>query len=354
MTVTAHAYVLESPKTPLVPRTVNVPDPGPTEAVVEVLACGLCHTDLGYADGSVPTRKPLPIVLGHEAVGTVIAAGNDFGELVGSAVLVPAVLPCGQCAFCLSGRGNACPNQKMPGYDIDGAFATHFVVPAKPLVPLGPELGTVNLRSLSVVADAVSTAFQAVRRSGLAPGDLAIVVGAGGVGGFVIQIAGALGAHVVACDIAAERLKLMSSHGAEEAVNLSTIDFKEVRKHIRALGAKLNIPTMRYRIFECSGRPAGQLTAFGLLERGCTMMQVGYTPEKVEVRLSNLMAFDATIHGTWGCPTEAYPEVLRMIAQGQVKLEPFVEHGPMSKVNDYLDAMAAHRLERRVVMDPRT
>ena len=194
MTVNAEAYVLESPKAPLVRRTLQIPAPGPTEAIVEVIACGLCHTDLGYADDSVKTKKPIPIVLGHEAVGRVVEAGKSFESLVGCTVLVPAVLPCGECAFCKSGRGNACPNQKMPGNDIDGGFSTHFLVPAPPLIKIGS--GIANVASLSVVADAVSTAYQAILRANLAAGDVAIVVGVGGVGGFVVQIAHALGTRV--------------------------------------------------------------------------------------------------------------------------------------------------------------
>jgi 6-hydroxycyclohex-1-ene-1-carbonyl-CoA dehydrogenase len=83
------------------------------------------------------------------------------------------------------------------------------------------------------------------------------------------------------------------------------------------------------------------------------MVQVGYTPAPVEIRLSNLMAFDAALHGTWGCPPEAYPEVLDLIARGSVVLSPFVEHAPMSSINELLDALAHHRLERRMILDPR-
>ncbi|HTY64765.1 MAG TPA: 6-hydroxycyclohex-1-ene-1-carbonyl-CoA dehydrogenase [Acidobacteriota bacterium] len=349
MTVTAEAYVLESPKAPLVRRPLQIPAPGPAEAIVEVIACGLCHTDLGYADGSVPTKKGIPIVLGHEAVGRVVEAGDDFKSLVGGNVLVPAVLPCGECDFCRAGRGNACPNQKMPGNDIDGGFSTHFLVPARPLIKLG---GVSNVAALSVVADAVSTAYQAILRANIAAGDAVIVVGAGGVGGFVVQIASALGARVVACDIIEDRLKLIAQYGAAATINLSNLDPKELRKQVRAFAK--GIPTLKYKIFECSGSAPGQTTAYGLLERGATMMQVGYTPSKIDVRLSNLMAFDATLHGTWGCPPEVYPGVLRLIEEGKVKLDPFIAYGPMSKVNDYLADMAAHKLERRMVMDPRT
>jgi 6-hydroxycyclohex-1-ene-1-carbonyl-CoA dehydrogenase len=349
MTVTAEAYVLETPKTPLVRRPLQVAAPGPTEAIVEVIACGLCHTDLGYADGSVPTKKGTPIVLGHEAVGRVVAAGKSFESLVGSTVLVPAVLPCGECAFCKSGRGNACPNQKMPGNDIDGGFSTHFLVPASPLIKIG---ATPNVAALSVVADAVSTAYQAILRANLAAGDVAIVVGSGGVGSFVVQIASALGARVLASDIIAERLSLIAQYGAEQTINLKDLDPKELRKQVRAFAK--GAPTLKYKIFECSGSAPGQVTAYGLLERGATMLQVGYTPNKIDVRLSNLMAFDATLHGTWGCPPEVYPGVLDLINAGKVKLDPFIAYGPMSKVNDYLADMAAHKLEKRMVMDPRT
>jgi 6-hydroxycyclohex-1-ene-1-carbonyl-CoA dehydrogenase len=349
MTVTAEAYVLEAPKAPLVRRPLQIPAPGATEVIVEVIACGLCHTDLGYADGSVPTKKGIPIVLGHEAVGRVVEAGKEYDSLVGSNVLVPAVLPCGECDFCKAGRGNACPNQKMPGNDIDGGFSTHFLVPARPLIKLG---ASSNIAALSVVADAVSTAYQAILRADVAAGDAVIVVGAGGVGGFVVQIANALGARVVACDIIEDRLKLIAQHGASATINLTNLDPKELRKQIRSFAK--GVPTLKYKIFECSGSAPGQVTAYGLLERGATMMQVGYTPNRIEVRLSNLMAFDATLHGTWGCPPEVYPGVLRLIEEGKVKLDPFIAYGPMSKVNDYLADMAAHKLERRMVMDPRT
>lgn len=350
MTVTAEAYVFEAAKAPLVRRTLQIPDPGPKEAIVEVIACGLCHTDLGYADGSVPTKKGIPIVLGHEAVGRVIAAGADFKSLEGATALVPAVLPCGDCPFCHAGRGNACPNQKMPGNDIDGGFSTHFLVPAGPLIKIGSDYSS-NIAALSVVADAVSTAYQAILRANLVEGDIAIVVGSGGVGSFVVQIANALGARVIACDIISERLNLISNYGAEQTINLTNLDPKDLRKQVRAFAK--GAPTLKYKIFECSGSVPGQVTAFGLLERGATMMQVGYTPNRIEVRLSNLMAFDATLHGTWGCPPEAYPGVLRLIEQGKVTLDPFIAYGPMSKVNDYLADMAAHKLERRMVMDPR-
>jgi 6-hydroxycyclohex-1-ene-1-carbonyl-CoA dehydrogenase len=348
------AYFVDGPGMPLVRRALDLPDPGPGEALVEVLACGLCHTDLGFADGSVPPKHPWPLVLGHEVVGHIVGRGDKVGGSGREPVVVPAVLPCGACAFCKSGRGNACPDQKMPGNDIHGGFATHVLVPAAPLVTLKDKPDSIDLREISVVADAVSTAYQAIRRADLRAGDAAMVVGAGGVGSYLIQIARALGARVIACDVRRDRLDLVAAHGAERQVDVAGRTPQEVRKEVHAITREWGVPSLSYRIFECSGTPAGQLMAFGLLARGATLAQVGYTPKAVEVRLSNLMAFDATVVGTWGCPPELYPEVLRLIYEGRVVLTPFVEQAPMSRINELLAAMASHQLANRMILDPRT
>ncbi len=349
----AVAYFLDAPASPLVARALELPAPGPGEAIVEVLACGLCHTDLGFADGSVRPNHPLPLVLGHEVVGSLAVVGDGVTLAPGTRVIVPAVLPCGTCAFCRAGRGNACPSQKMPGNDVHGGFATHLLVPAAPLVPLDGLPPGFDVRMLSVVADAVSTAYQALRRAEVQAGDAVFVVGAGGVGGFVTQIARALGARVAVCDVQPARLAQLAAHGAEHTLDVRERRPQDVRKELHALARGWDVPSLRWRILECSGTPAGQGLAFGLLARGATLVQVGYTIQPVELRLSNLMAFDATVHGTWGCPPAEYPEVLRLIADGRVVLEPFVEHAPMSSINDLLDALAHHRLERRMVLDPR-
>jgi 6-hydroxycyclohex-1-ene-1-carbonyl-CoA dehydrogenase len=162
-----------------------------------------------------------------------------------------------------------------------------------------------------------------------------------------------LGAKVAVCDVSAERLSLLADHGADRTL-LVDGDVQALRKRFSTLAREWGVPSLRIRIFECSGTPAGQTLAFALLARGATLLQVGYTPEPVSVRLSNLMAFDATIHGTWGCPPELYPEVLRLIADGRVALKPFTEHAPMSALNELLAAMARHELRARMVLDPRS
>ncbi len=352
--VRSEAYVLVAAGKPFERKTIELELASSDDVIVEVVACSLCHTDLGFASGGVAPKKGLPIVLGHEIVGKVVAARGAYERLLGHRVLVPAVMPCGseKCPFCAAGRGNACPKQKMPGNDIDGGFATHLVVPGHAMVTLDDVPAHVDWRELSVVADAVSTAYQAIRRAALDKGDLAIVVGAGGVGGYTIQIARALGARVVACDVSADRLTMVKNFGAERVIDVSGRPPKDVRKDVQAIAKEWNIPSLSHRIFECSGTTDGQLLAYTLIGQAATMVQTGYTPKPIEVRLSNLMAFDATVHGTWGCPPSAYPDVLRLIYDRKVVITPFVTHSPMSRLDAVMDDMAHHRLTQRVIFDP--
>jgi 6-hydroxycyclohex-1-ene-1-carbonyl-CoA dehydrogenase len=239
----------------------------------------------------------------------------------------------------------------MPGNDIHGGFSTHVLVPAAPLVLLGEVPESVRPDALSVVADAVSTAYQAVRRSGLGSGDVAFVIGAGGVGGYVAQIAKAKGARVVACDVAPERLAEL---GADKIVNVKGREPRDVRKEVHGAAREWKVPSLQWRIFECSGTAPGQELAYTLLGQAATIGFVGFTRDAVSVRLSNLMAFDASAFGTWGCPVEAYAEVLSLIYAGKVAIEPFIERAPMSGLNESLVALREHRLPRRLVLDPRS
>src|SRR5512137_2824016 len=109
------AWQMDAPEQLLVRRTLPMPTPGPGEGLVEVAGCGLCHTDLSFLYGVVKTKKAPPLTLGHEIAGRVVAAGPGQEPLVGKSVVVPAVLPCGECELCRSGRGTACRKQIMPG-----------------------------------------------------------------------------------------------------------------------------------------------------------------------------------------------------------------------------------------------
>jgi len=351
------SWIAPKPAEPMVreDRNENV---GAGEVLVQVKGCGVCHTDLGYYYDGVPTRHPFPLTLGHEVSGTVVFAGPGAEHWVGKDVIVPAVIPCGECAACISGNGRICPKQIFPGCDVHGGFASHLRVPARGLCPV-PNLADprknpsgVDLADLSVIADAVSTPYQAILRSQLKAGDLAVFVGVGGVGGFGVQIAAAMGAVAVAVDVNPERLQLMSAHGAALTLQSDAMDFKALRKAIQNLAGERGIPTWRQRIYETSGTAGGQATAFGLLGHGGHLSIVGYTASKVEVRLSNLMALDATAQGNWGCLPEHYPAILDLVLAGRIAVAPFVERRPMSSVNETFEDLHAHRISKRAILIP--
>jgi 6-hydroxycyclohex-1-ene-1-carbonyl-CoA dehydrogenase len=345
------ALQLTAVKAPLMLADVADPTPGPDEVLVAIAGCGVCHTDIGFWQDGVPTKHPLPLTLGHEIAGTVVEAGADFRALVGREVIVPAVIPCGTCDLCASGRGNVCRQQLMPGNDIHGGFAERIVVPGRGLC-LVEDRGAHTLAELSVVADAVTTPYQAVVRSGLTTGDLAVVVGVGGVGNYCAQIAAALGAHVVAIDVDEAKLSGIAPHGPALTINSAATDFKTIRKQVRALAAERGCPEHSWKLFECSGHPAGQETAWGLLTYAATLMVVGFTLAKTELRLSNAMAFDATIQGTWGCKPELYPAALALVTQGRIALTPFVETFPLRDGADVLARVAEHQIARRAILVP--
>ncbi len=336
---------------PLEVNEVPQPEPADDQVVVQVAGCGVCHTDIGFWKEGVPTKKPPPLTLGHEVSGRVVAAGSGYQEMVGREVIVPAVIPCGECELCRGGRGNICRGQMMPGNDIDGGFAEYIAVPGRGLCTV-EERGGYELPELSVIADAVTTPYQAIVRSGLSEGDLAVVVGVGGVGTYCVQIAAACGAHVVAIDIDSKKLEAVSGHGAGATFNSAETDFKSLKKAIGAQAKGWGCPSHSWKIFECSGQPGGQETAFGLLTYASTLMVVGFTLAKRELRLSNLMAFDATVQGTWGCKPELYPEALRLVTDGEITLKPFVRSFPMSDGPDVIQQVADHEIDKRAILVP--
>ena len=345
------AIQLTAPGAPLEIREIPRPRPAADEVLVQVAGCGVCHTDVGFWKDGVPTHHGLPLTLGHEISGTVVETGPSHRAWLGREVIVPAVIPCGECELCRAGRGNICRRQIMPGNDIAGGFAEFLAVPARGLCPVGRHDGY-DLAEMAVVADAVTTPYQAVQRSGLRPGELAIVVGAGGVGGYAVQIAAALGAQVAAIDVDDERLAAVAAAGAGLTLHAGRTDFKSLKKQMQEFGREKGAPAHGWKIFECSGTPKGQETAFGLLGYAATLMVIGFTLAKTELRLSNVMAFDATIQGTWGCKPELYPAALDLVTEGKVRLKPFIERHPMSRGPDVLEQVAGHALSRRPILEP--
>jgi 6-hydroxycyclohex-1-ene-1-carbonyl-CoA dehydrogenase len=316
------------------------------DALVRVAGCGLCHTDVGFYSGAVRTKHALPLILGHEIAGVVEDVADPTRDLAGRHVLVPAVIPCGSCDLCKCGRPLACQRQLMPGNDVNGGFATHVVVPAASLVPLPEHLGGYSLAELSVISDAVTTPYQAIQRACVNAGDLVVVIGIGGIGTYAVQIARALGAHVAAIDVDDDKVQRAARLGAAWQFNPREADARAIKK---TLLAESGVSTGRWRILEMSGTAAGQELAWALLPPAGTVGIVGFTMDKVSVRLSNLMALDATAFGNWGCAPARYPEAVDLVLSGKVQVKPFVEMHDLQTAPD-LFANHAHAARRAVLV----
>lgn len=343
---------------PLARVESEIPEPKEGEVLLKTAGCGVCHTDLGFFYDGVRTKSPLPLTLGHEISGVVEKTGPGAGDWNGKSVIVPAVMPCGTCDLCNRDLGNICRAQKMPGNDIQGGFASHIIVPADQLcdIPVdddGKPVGDadITLPELSVVADALTTPYQSIIESGLGEEDTAIFVGIGGVGGFGAQIAKAFGALVVAIDIDQARLDALAPY-VDVTFNSGQMSFKELRKAVSAFVKEKGRRLTEWKIFETSGTAPGQTTAFGLMTFGGHLSVVGFTMAKVELRISNLMAFHASAKGNWGCLPKYYPPTADLVLSGKVSMKPFVKTFPLDEINTVFEQVHSRKIIQRPIMVP--
>lgn len=356
MTTNPYRWMMTAVGAPMIKEPMDIGPLQPGEVLVAISGCGVCHTDLDYYYNGVRTNHPLPLTLGHEISGRVEKVGQGAEAWLGKAVIIPAVIPCGECDLCRRGKGTICRSQKMPGNDFMGGFATHIVVPSRGLCPVDEAklvAAGLQLAEVSVVADALTTPYQAAVQAGIGEGDLVIVIGAGGVGGYSVQVAAALGAKVVALDIDPNKLEAIKTAGAALALNPK--DFpgtRELKKEIGAFAKANGLRQTEWIIMECSGSVPGQQTAFDLMVHGCTLCVVGYTFNKAEFRLSNLMAYHARALGNWGCVPEYYPGALDLVLSGKVNVKNFVELQPLDSINETFTAVHDHKVTRRQVLVP--
>jgi 6-hydroxycyclohex-1-ene-1-carbonyl-CoA dehydrogenase len=338
----------------LVKTSIPVPPLGPGEVLVKVAGCGVCHTDLGYFYDGVPTVSKPPLTLGHEISGTVVAGDEKW---VGKEVIIPSVMPCRQCLLCKTGRGNRCLAQKMPGNSVGiyGGNSSHIPVPSIDLCEVRNR-GSIPLEHLAVVADAVTTPYQAAKRGSLQPGDNVIIVGVtGGVGVYMAQMAKALGAKtVIGIARNPEKLQRALKYGADFVISTQDKQIKDIRNEFREICKKNALEAgFGWKIFEVSGTKAGQDLALELLSFTGKLILIGFGMAKNEYSISRLMAFDAEMIGTWGCLPEYYPIVLDMVLTKKIDIAPFVETRPMSQIASVYDEVhKAGSPAKRIVLTP--
>lgn len=337
------AAVFHGPEVGLRIDDIPVPEIGPDDVLVKVAACGACHTDLHYIEHGIPTFKKPPVVLGHEASGIVEKAGANVNNVKeGQRVLIPAVLTCGKCKFCRMGRENICSDMTMLGNHFDGAYAEYVAVAAKDVLDL-PE--SIPLQEASIIADALSTPFHAVKnRAKVRPGDTVVVFGCGGVGINAVQLATLAGAYVIAVDKSPKKLEWAREFGAAATIDASSVDrvSKEVKK-MTGGGADIAI--------EVIGNPRTIEEAFESVRIGGRLCVVGYTHEKISIVAGKIMFKELEITGSLGCPPGEYVPLIRMVAQGKIDLGRIVTHRvSLSEIHKAFDLMKEGASLRTIVI----
>jgi alcohol dehydrogenase, propanol-preferring len=324
-------------------RDVETPRPGRGEVSVRIAACGVCHTDLHYLDHGTPTFKAPPLILGHEISGVVEQLGEGVEALaVGDRVLLPAVLPCGECRLCREGRENICERGSMIGNHVDGGYAESIVIAARHPLILPEEI---PLQAGAIIADALTTPYHAVvNRARMRPGDWVVVIGCGGIGLNLLQMAAALGGRVIAVDLSQSKLEWARKLGAEAA--LHPLEGGRLDRRVRELtGGGADI------VLEAVGRPETQQQGLSLLRAGGRLVLVGYSPDEVMLNSGRVMFRELEVVGSLGCRPVDYPRVIELARQGRVKVAEMVTHTfPLENINDAFDALRAGEAVRAVVV----
>ena len=329
------AAVYHGPNQPLRIEEVPTPTINAHEVLVKVAACGVCHTDLHYLDHGVQTFKKPPLILGHEPSGTVAQVGKEVKNFKeGDRVLLPAVLTCGSCEFCRTGRENICQTMTMFGNNIDGAYAEYVVVPGKDVFHLPNEI---PLEEGSIIADAISTPYHAVKnRAEVRLGDSVVVLGCGGVGVNVVQVAAACGGIVIAVDVSDKKLEWAKKLGATYAINPTKVENlgKEVKK-LTGGGADIAI--------EAIGRAQTIEIAFSTLRKGGRLVVVGYTNEEIKLSAAKIMYFEMEVRGSLGCRPVDYPKLIELCRIGKIKVKELVtQKFKLEQINDAFDLLRNH------------
>lgn len=357
------AAILIQPGHPLEIETVSISKPGPHEVLIRTAACGLCHSDLHFIEGSYP--HPLPAIPGHEAAGIVEAIGSEVRTVkVGDAVVTCLSAFCGHCEFCVTGRMSLClggdtrrsstdaPRITRPDGSVVNqmlnlsAFAEQMLIHENACVRINPDM---PLDRAAVIGCAVTTGagtiFNACK---VTPGETVAVVGCGGVGLATINAAKIAGAgRIIAADPLPEKRALAMKLGATDVVDAS------------ADGAAAEIMEMTKggvdHAIEAVGRPASAQLAVNILRRGGTATILGMMPlsEKVGLSAIDLLSgkkLQGAIMGGNRFPVDI-PRLVDFYLRGLLDLDSIVaERIPLSQINDGFEKMKGGASARSVIV----
>jgi S-(hydroxymethyl)mycothiol dehydrogenase len=345
---------------PVEVATITIPDPGPGEVVVQVQACGVCHTDLTYREGGI--NDEFPFLLGHEAAGVVeqVGAGVD-SVAVGDFVVLNWRAVCGKCRACKRGRPQYCfdtynADQKMtledgteltPALGI-GAFAEKTLVHAGQCTKVDPDAdpAVVGLLGCGVMAGLGA----AVNTGNVSRGDSVAVIGCGGVGDAAIMGARLAGARtIIAIDRDARKLDWARELGATHTVNATDADTVEaVRELTGGFGADV--------VIDAVGRPETWRQAFYARDLAGTVVLVGVpTPQMtLEMPLIDFFSRGGALKSSWygDClPERDFPMLVDLYQQGRLPLERFVsERIKLDEVEEAFHTMHSGAVLRSVVV----
>ena len=305
-----------------------MPDVGDDDVLVRVRACGICGSDVHGFDGSTGRRIP-PLVMGHEAAGTIERVGGRVRNFSpGARVTFDSTVSCGVCAPCRGGHVNLCDDRRVLGvscaeYRRHGAFAEFISVPARIVYALPDELSFEH----AALIEAVSVAVHALNRKPPAHGDSIVVIGCGMIGLLVIQVLQASGCRaVIAVDVDARRRALSTRLGARSAVDAAAGDLAgEVHRLTDGRGAD--------HVFEVVGRSETVDQAVRCARKGGTVTLVGNLAPSVPLPLQMVVTRELSLLGSCASSGE-YPVCIDLMTRGAVDVAPLIsataplEEGP--------------------------
>ncbi|USG66669.1 alcohol dehydrogenase AdhP [Brevibacillus ruminantium] len=319
-------------------KEVPIPEIGPGEVLVRIKACGVCHTDLHAAHGDWPVKPKLPLIPGHEGVGTIEKVGDGVTSLkVGDRVGVPWLYSaCGECEYCLTGWETLCQKQQNGGYSVDGGYAEYCKAPAAYVAKIPDGISDVD--AAPILCAGVTT-YKALKVANVKPGEWVVIYGIGGLGHLALQYAKAMGYNVAAVDIHDEKLTLAKELGADLTVNGAKVDpVSFITDNIGGAHAAISVAVTK-KAFE---------QAYRSVRRGGSVVVVGLPNDELPIPIFDTVLNGVSVKGSIVGTRKDMQEALDFAARGKVRA--IIETQPLDKINEVFDRMVKGQINGRVVL----